>query len=58
MKIGSGQRYFQPSRFSYYIILNSRVHVHSFRVVIFINFLFFSDRRSLKIENGNNSMKT
>ena len=64
IKISSSQRYFQPSRVSFNINLNSRVpssiyETSAVRVsVLLFSFSIFSDWQSLKIENQNNSMKT
>ena len=64
MKTGSSERYFQPGRVSFYIYkLNSRdscpiYGASAVRVFLLLfSFSIFSDRRrSLKIENENNSM--
>ena len=63
MKTNSIQRWFQPSRVSIYIHLNSRdpspiyeTSVVSVFVLLF-SFSIFSDHRSLKIGNENNSIK-
>ena len=56
MKISLSQRYFQPSRIAFYICYIRDFCGQRFRAVIYI--FYFSDRRSLKIENKNNSMKT
>ena len=64
MKIGSSQMQFQPARVSFYIYkLNSRdsspmYWAFAIRVfMLLVSFSIFSDRRSLKIVNENNSLK-
>ena len=63
MKTNSIQRWFQPSTVSIYIHLNSRdpSPIYETSVVSVFELLFsfsiFSDHRSLKIENENNSIK-
>ena len=63
-KISFSQRYFQPFGASFYININSGAPspiymTSTIRVcVLLFSFSIFSDRRSLKTENENNSMKT
>ena len=64
MKISLSQRWFQLSRVSFYLNLNSRDPSPIYETsvvkvfVLFFSFSSFSGQRPLKIENENNSMKT
>ena len=64
MKTDSSQRYFQPARVSFHIYklsLRDSSPIYGASAVRFFVLLFlfsiFSDRRSLKLDNENNSMK-